>query len=174
MVRGSSGAAMRKQAFFDDHWGSGWPDPKKVETGLTDPYQRARLFDSSLDGGSFFIEGLYGTEGLGRKEGLVTAALYLHINPLHGAKLVYNKWDGRARQEFSFDSKGDLTRLGEFVRSMHGTPLSVGLFIPFEKGWQAIRDFMSNDGELPQSIEWIATKDLPPGTFPDPTPPSIL
>jgi hypothetical protein len=61
-----------------------------------------------------------------------------------------------------------MSRLGEFVRSFHDTPLSLGLFIPFEKGWLAIKEFMLNEGELPTSIEWVASDDLPPETFPDP------
>jgi hypothetical protein len=42
------------------------------------------------------------------------------------------------------------------------------LFIPFEKGWLAIKEFMLNEGELPTSIEWVASDDPPPETFPDP------
>jgi hypothetical protein len=60
----------------------------------------------------------------------------------------------------------DLSRLGEFVESLHETQLSVGLFIPFPAAWKAVKEFMETDGELPTSIEWIATRDFPPGTFP--------
>lgn len=68
----------------------------------------------------------------------------------------------------TYNSKGDLRRLGEFVRSLHGTPLSVGLFVPFPVAWKAVKEFIETDGELPTSIEWIASRDLPPETFPDP------
>jgi hypothetical protein len=27
---------------------------------------------------------------------------------------------------------------------------------------------METDGQLPKSIEWVANRDLPPNTFPDP------
>lgn len=90
------------------------------------------------------------------------------MNPDHGAKLVYARWDGRIQKKDSYNSKGDLKRLREFVRSFHGTPLSVGLFIPFEQGWKAIKEFIDTEGELPKSIEWLADNDLPPETFPDP------
>jgi hypothetical protein len=67
-----------------------------------------------------------------------------------------------------FSSKGDLSRIRELVRSFHNTPLPVGLFIPFESAWKAVKEFIETDGALPKSIEWIANSDLPPNTFPDP------
>jgi hypothetical protein len=51
---------------------------------------------------------------------------------------------------------------------MHGTPLSVGLFIPFRTAWSAVKEFIETNGELPKSIEWVASGDLPPEAFPDP------
>jgi len=50
----------------------------------------------------------------------------------------------------------------------HDTPLPVGLFIPFERAWSAVKEFMETEGALPKSIEWVANRDLPPNTFPDP------
>jgi hypothetical protein len=72
------------------------------------------------------------------------------------------------RHKENFVSKGDLTRLGEIVRALHGTRLPVGLFIPFERAWMAVKEFIETDGRLPSSIEWIANNDLPPNTFPPP------
>ena len=87
-------------------------------------------------------------------------------HPKLGILLMYEKYGGGQRATFS--SKGDLRRLGELVRSLHDTPLPVGLFIPFEEAWKAVKEFIETDGALPQSIEWIANRDLPPNTFPDP------
>jgi hypothetical protein len=80
--------------------------------------------------------------------------------------LIYSKRGGGYRIDFT--SKSDLTRLQEWVRSTHDTPLPVGLFIPYEQAWKATKEFIETDGALPTSIEWIANRDLPPGTFPDP------
>lgn len=33
---------------------------------------------------------------------------------------------------------------------------------------EAVKEFIETDGQLPKCIEWVANKDLPPGTFPDP------
>ena len=87
-------------------------------------------------------------------------------NPEHGVLLIYSKWGGGIKEIYS--SKGDLARLGEQVRTMHDTVLPVGLFIPFKKAWIAVKEFIETDGKLPRSIEWIANRDLPPNTFPDP------
>jgi hypothetical protein len=65
-------------------------------------------------------------------------------------------------------SKGDLSRLRELAFSLQGSPLPVGLFISYEKAWQAVKEFMERDGALPTSIEWVRNEDLPPNTFPDP------
>jgi Immunity protein Imm1 len=77
----------------------------------------------------------------------------------------YSKWGGGLKQSYS--SKGDLRRLREWVRGTHDTPLPVGLFIPFETAWKAVKEFIETDGRLPTSIEWIANRDLPPNTFRD-------
>ena len=119
---------MRKEAAFDNHWGDGWPDPEYVKKCLLDPAVRARLYERSRDGGSFSIDGLYGTEGLPARGGLVAVTLYIHINPECGIKLQYSKWDGRIQQAETYHSRGNLDRLGQFVLSQHGTPLSRPLY----------------------------------------------
>jgi hypothetical protein len=35
-------------------------------------------------------------------------------------------------------------------------------------GTEAVKEFIETDGALPKSIEWIANRDLPPNTFPEP------
>lgn len=64
--------------------------------------------------------------------------------------------------------QGDLGRLREWVRTLQDDLRSVGLFIPFEEAWKAVKEFIENEGALPKSIAWIADRDLPPGTFPEP------
>jgi hypothetical protein len=64
-------------------------------------------------------------------------------------------------------SAGDLSRLREWVRSMHGDPMPVGLYIPYEQAWIAVKEFMETDGMRSTGIEWISAEDLPPDTFPD-------
>lgn len=159
---------MHKESAFNTHWGDGWPDLAMVEACVIDPVRRAEMLASGMHGGNFSITGLYGTENLAPREGLVSSTLYLYLNASHGAMLLYSRWDGREQKQYGYNSKGDLSLLGQFVRSFHDTPLSLGLFIPFEDGWLAIKEFMLSEGELPTCIEWVATEVLPPETFPDP------
>jgi hypothetical protein len=67
-----------------------------------------------------------------------------------------------------FRSKGDMNRIKEWARTTHGDPMPVGLYIPFAPAYEAVKEFIQTSGELPKCIEWIANKDLPPNTFPDP------
>ena len=46
--------------------------------------------------------------------------------------------------------------------------MPVGLYIPFDRAWLAVQEFIETEGQLPTSIEWVRNDDLPDGTFPDP------
>jgi len=58
--------------------------------------------------------------------GRIDVDLEMWGHPERGVLLIYSKWGGGFRETYS--SKGDLMRLREFVRSLHGTPLPIGLF----------------------------------------------
>jgi Immunity protein Imm1 len=156
---------MKKSVYFDMIDRDSWPDPKELKPyffGL--PGQE--WFDTGgNDGASISASGLYGTEG--GVPGKTRVDLYLHLygKPGLGVLLFYHKYGGGYREAFT--SKGDMTLLREYVRDLHQTLLPVGLFIPFPKAYDAVKEFIETDGQLPKCIEWVANKDLPPGTFPD-------
>ena len=54
------------------------------------------------------------------------------------------------------------------MKTAHGDKMPIGLFIPFETAWKAVKEFMECDGALPKSIEWIAGGDIPDDAFPPP------
>jgi hypothetical protein len=108
----------------------------------------------------------YGTDDLPIDKGRVQIDLQLWGKPRLGVLLVYSRLGGKYAD--MFNSKGDMSRIREWVRSTHNDPLPIGLFIPFAPAYQAVKEFIENGGELPKSIEWIANKDLPPNTFPEP------
>lgn len=89
-------------------------------------------------------------------------------NPELGVLLQYARYGGGVPRQDWF-SKGDMTRIRHWVRSLHSTPLPVGLFISFDRAWLAMKEFMELEGRLPKSIEWVNSDDLPDNTFPDPT-----
>jgi len=130
------------------------------------PPGRRWFFETENDSACLAAEGVDGTEHLEADKGRINVDLDMWGNPEHGVLLIYSKWGGGLKQTYS--SKGDFARLREQVRSMHDTVLPVGLFIPFDKAWTAVKEFIETDGKLPKSIEWIANRDLPPNTFPDP------
>jgi hypothetical protein len=156
-----------KKSYFDIFKGPGWPEPRKLEPYFLAPKGQEWSYRGGNDSWGFHIQGLYGTESLPGPQ-QVKVDLYMTGNPEHGVNLYYSKWDGRIGSRDSYSSKGDLSRLREFVRSLHGTPLSIGLFIPFKTAWSAVKEFIETNGELPKSIEWVDNRDLPPNTFPDP------
>ena len=151
---------------------NGWPTVAQLEPFFLAPAGKEWSYEGGSDSWALYGDGLCGTDRL-PEDDQVSVSLRMIGNPDHGVYLQHDKWDGRTRSRRTFYSKGDLTRLREYVWSLHGTPLSVGLFIPFATAWKAVKEFIETDGELPQSIEWVASRDLPSYAFPDPskTPP---
>ncbi|OQW60735.1 MAG: hypothetical protein A4S14_02910 [Proteobacteria bacterium SG_bin9] len=109
---------------------------------------------------------MHDTEHLPFGRGRIDIELEMWGNPQLGVLIIYSKMGGGYKDVFT--SKGDLNRLGELVRGLQDTPLPVGLFIPFDEAWKAVKEFIETNGELPKGIAWVANRDLPPNTFPDP------
>ena len=157
---------MKKRIYFDKFDGIGWPQLKQLERYFLSPPGQRWTFETGNDSWGLDLEGVDGTEHLEFGKGRIDIRLSMWGNADHGVLLIYEKVGGGHREVYS--SKGDLSRLREWVRSSHDTPLPVGLFIPFERAWKAVKEFIETDGQLPTSIEWVANLDLPPNTFPDP------
>jgi hypothetical protein len=157
---------MRKRAYFASCMSDRWPSLRDLERYFLGPPGQRWFFETENDSGSFTAEGVDGTEHLQANKGRIDIDLQMWGNPDLGVLLIYSKWGGGHKETYS--SKGDLRRLREWTRSTHDTLLPIGLFVPFEVAWLAVKEFIETDGQLPRSIEWIANRDLPPGTFPDP------
>jgi hypothetical protein len=157
---------MRKSIDLGLHDQDGWPNPKELEGYFLGAQGYDWLPDDPSDSAALWAKGVHGTEHLDVGKGRIDIELLIWRNPDFGVLLIYSKWGGPYEEMFS--SKGDLSRLHDFVRALHGTLLPIGLFVPFGTAWKAVKEFIETDGELPKSIEWIANRDLPPGTFPKP------
>lgn len=157
---------MKKKIYFGKFDASSWPEPEAVRPYFITQPGHEWSYDGRNDNWGLRIEGLEGTEGLEPYKKRIDASLNMWGHPEHGVLIIYQKWGSGHREAFT--SKGDLRRLREIVRTLQNDPLPVGLFIPFTEAWKAVKEFMETEGELPKSIEWIANKDLPPNTFPDP------
>lgn len=155
---------MKRTIYFDRYRWSDWPPVSELEPFFLAPPGQEWSFRGGNDSWGLDVDGLYGTADLPERR-RVKASLTMVGRRGLGVYLDYDRWDGRIAQKHSYNSKGDLSRLGEFVESLHETPLSVGLFVSFGAAWEAVKQFMATNGELPDGIEWIAAKDLPAGAF---------
>jgi hypothetical protein len=159
---------MKKYAYFDAHSNDdGWPAPQDIERYFLAPPGQRWFPEGSDDGALLCFEGAEGTGHLARGVGgRVDIRLWLQGHPTLGVLLMWSKWDGKRKNDYW--SKGDLRRLREYVRTAQGDQMPVGLYVPYQIGWKAVKEFIETNGALPTSIEWVADSDLPSNTFPDP------
>lgn len=162
---------MEKRAYFASRSIKGWPQPEEIAHYFLEPPGQRWFFETGNDTAGFNADGIDGTEHLKSRQTRSNVRLALSAHPILGVLLSWSKWDGKERQ--TYNSKGNLRRLREFVRNMHGTSLSVGLLVPYDVAWMAVKEFLETDGQLPKSIDWVASRDLPPETFPDPHDPIV-
>jgi hypothetical protein len=155
---------MIKTAYFASRDIKGWPQPEDIKHYFLAPPEQRWFFNTGNDTAGFVAEGLDGTEHFPReKRARVTLSLSAH--PRFGVMLDWSKWDGR--QKSSYVSKGDTTRLRQLVLNLHDDPLPVGLLVSYDAAWEAVKEFLETDGQLPKSIEWLSDDELPPDIFLD-------
>lgn len=156
---------MKKNMSFGNLWGDRWPRPSEIENYFLAPPDQ-RWFHNGNDSAGLSAEGLYGTENLKQGAGRVYLDLFLWGDQQLGVLLYYWKRGGDYKD--AYFSKGDLSKLRQWTRTTHDDRMSIGLYIPFEMAWLAVKEFIETDGELPKAIEWIAGDDLPSDAFPGP------
>jgi|SRR3954468_17046829 hypothetical protein len=157
---------MMKSIYLVDFDQRGWPVPSELEAYFLSQKGRRLAFDTDNDNWGLRVNGVDGTDHLEQGRGRIDITLNIIGSPRHGVLLCYQKWDRGLKG--SFYSKGDTSRLLRWTRTRHGDVMPIGLFIPFEEAWKAIKEFMEKDGALPTSIAWISSKDIPQEAFPDP------
>ncbi len=157
---------MNKDIYFDRLHGSSWPTPDDLWPYFSSVDGSNWFHQTGNDSASLTVEGINGTAHLPFAGGRQDINLLLWGQPNLGVLLIY-ELSGKAPVR-TWCSKGDMTRLKEYVRSTHDDPLPVGLFIPFADAFKAVKEFMETEGQLPKSIDWVRDEDLPPDIFPDP------
>jgi hypothetical protein len=159
---------MRKHTYSHTLQGEGWPLFDEIEPYFRKPPDgRGWFHDSGNDSARLDAIGVDGGDDLPFGRGRVDVNLWMWGHPDLGVLLIYQKAGGGHHEAFT--SKGDLSKLKQWVRTLHGDPMPIGLYIPFERAWLAVKEFIETDGQLPNSIEWVRTSDLPDQTFPDPS-----
>lgn len=156
---------MRKLIFFE-RFEFDWPNPEELKPFFFAPPGKQWFDYGGNDSALISCQGLEGTEHLQVGRGRIDADLLMWGNPSLGVMLIYTRLGGD--NPIGFTSKGDLARLREYTRTSHGDLRPIGLFIPFEQAWLAVKKFMETEGEFPDNIAWISNKDLPPDIYPDP------
>jgi hypothetical protein len=157
---------VKKSVYFDVFDRPGWPSPDELQHYfLAPPGQRWTFGDGENDSWGLTAEGVDGTEHLELNE-RIDIHLTMVGNPDHGVLLQYRKWGSGCKD--TYYSKGDFTRLEDLVWTGQGDLMPIGLFIPFDRAWLAVKEFIETDGALPKSIDWIADADIPDEVFPDP------
>ena len=164
---GKARPVAKKDIYFDNFYGPGWPPPEELKPYFLAPAGKEWFSTGGNDSGGLDLIGVEGTEHRPEGKGRIDIRLSMWSNPDLGVLLIYEKVGGG--NMVSYCSKGNKRHIREWVRSLHETPLPVGLFVPFSEAWKAVKEFMETEGRLPTSIEWTKGSDLPPGTFPDPT-----
>jgi hypothetical protein len=157
---------MNKRTYFDTYWGAGWPEAKWLERYFLTARGRSDFFASGNDSWGLKAEGIDGTDHMPHLKGRVDVDLTIQGHPDLGILLQYLK-TGRLPIQTCY-SKGDLSRLHQWVKTAHGDRMPIGLFIPFEIAWKAIKEFMDRDGALPTNIAWVSSADIPADAFPPP------
>lgn len=157
---------MDRKAYFDSYLDKDWPSLTFLEPYFLAPPGSEWFYDDGNDSAGLWIDGVDDSSHLPAGKGRVSVELMMWGHPVHGVLLIHRKAGGSTDEVHS--SKGDLTRIREWVRSLHDDPLPIGLFIPFDRAWLAVKEFMETGGKLPTSIEWVRNRDLPDNTFPDP------
>jgi len=164
---------MPKYAYFASRDYDGWPRPEEIEPyflgrpGRTwfAPKQRW-FFETGNDTAGFKLEGAEGTGHLEFPAGRIDIELLLWGDPQHGVLLIWSKVGGGHNE--SYVSMGDLNKgIRKWVRTLHDDPNPIGMYIPFEDAWKAVKEFIESEGALPKSIEWLDEDCLPEDTFPD-------
>ena len=157
---------MKKRTYFDGLDEHGWPTPAELEPYFIASPGRHSPLTWGSEWGELALEGVDGTGHLRSGEGRIDIRLTMVSNRYHGVLLLYRKWG--AGHKATYYSQGNLRRLREWVETRDGDLMPVGLFIPLREAWSAVREFIEQGGAQPRSISWIAAKNLPPRTFPDP------
>jgi hypothetical protein len=157
---------MKKRSLFAADLRDDWPAPQEIERYFLGPPEQRWFSRTDAEGAGFFADGVDGTDQLKPNAGRTNISLHLRVHPKWGALLQWSK--RRKGLDETYYSKGDLSRLREYCYVGQSGPLPVGLFIPLEVAWVAVKEFLESDGALPTRIQWAAVRDLPPDTFPDP------
>ncbi len=133
---------MKKRTYFDTHDGPGWPDKAWLEPYFLTTAGRRKFFESGNDSWGLKAYGVGGTNHLLPHTGRIDLDLTILGNPEHGVLLCYQK-SGSDGMETHY-SKGDLQRLHEWVKTMHGDLSADRIVHSFRVGMESSQGIPGN------------------------------
>ena len=158
---------MKKESYFAELPNDSWPSLEQIRPYFLATPGREWFFTGGVDSAVLIGIGKDDTERLPVRGGRIDVRLYMLGKPGIGVSLTYDLWDGRHHEKSQWISKGDMSHHGRMVTTLEGDQYPECFFIPFVEAWNAAKEFVETEGELPKTIEWFASRDLPPNTFPD-------
>jgi hypothetical protein len=156
---------MKKMTDFRDYEGSGWPDQKWLAPYFLTSIGRRKAFGIGNNHWCVTAEGVDGTEGL-QLDRRIDVNLHIIGKPDLGVLLLHDRVS--AADGHAYYSIGNPKMLRSLVEAKQNSRMPMGLFISYEQALKAVMEFIQTNGALPKCIEWIASADLPEGSFPEP------
>ena len=154
---------MRNRVYFGRFDAPFWPALGELKPYFLPTAGQAWFNSGGNDTASLTLEGVDGTDHLDQYNGRIDISLQMVGHPTYGVFLFYEK-TGAVR----YSSKGDMTKFKTYLRTLHDDLRTLAFFIPFDKAWLAVKEFIETDGQLPKSIEWVNMKGLQGDPFPVP------
>jgi hypothetical protein len=116
---------LKKTTYFDSDRRHGWPTPEELRPYFFALPGQQWFSTGGNDSASLTAEGVGGTEHLPLGGGRVDVHLVMWGDPKLGVLLIYSKRGGGHHDVYN--SRGDLSRLGEHTRTLHDDPMPIGL-----------------------------------------------
>ena len=170
---------MKREIYFRDLRTNYWPALEAIKPYFLAPDAPQMWGESGNDDWAIGIYGFNGTEdglrfarvGSGQKQ-QEWAELEMWGDPNLGVMLWYQRVGG-GPTIYQY-SAGDMSRQNQWTRTLQSDLRPVSLYIPYDKAWLAVKEFMETDGQLPKCIQWISSMDVPSNSFPVPHDESIV
>jgi hypothetical protein len=154
---------MKKVTDFRGFEGRGWPDQTWLSPHFLTSAGRQAAFGKGNNHWCLTARGVDDTEAL-PFDRRIDIDLHIIGKPDLGVLLLYD----RTNAAEPYYSVGDPKKLHTLVKAKQGSRMPLGLFIPFEQALGGVVEFIQTNGALPRCIEWVASADLPEGSFPEP------
>jgi hypothetical protein len=154
---------MQTRINFGHYWGNQLPPLQALKDAFFSNDANAWFKNGGNDSASITFQDIDNSGHSTLEDGRVDSSLQLVGHSKFGVFLFYDRTRWRRMA-----SKGNMEDLKVFVRTLHDDLRPLAFFVPFDKAWLAVHDFISSGGQPSSAIEWIDMRELSGEIFPDP------